>query len=119
MSNNKGRYIVSQGTLPPHSDLSKMASHMLRRLNKNAFATAFLRTQAVRLVSTTSRVTLAVNRCSQQPSVFNHGLFLSRLSPVNARCFASAGMSVSELEDRVLNVVKLFDKVNAELVSMN
>lgn len=91
---------------------------MLRRFNKNAFATAFLRTQAVRLVSTTPRVTLAVNKYSQQPSIVNHGLFLSRLSPVNARCFASAGMSMSDLQDRVLNVVKLFDKVNAELVSI-
>ncbi|XP_031575255.1 uncharacterized protein LOC116308882 [Actinia tenebrosa] len=95
-----------------------MASHMLRRFNKNVFTTVLLRTQAVRLVSTTPRVTLAVNKYSQQPSIVNHGLFVSRLSPVSARCFASGGMTISELQDRALNVVKLFDKVNAELVTI-
>jgi hypothetical protein len=91
---------------------------MLRLLTKNAFAAAFLRRQAIRLVSTTPRVTFAVNKYSQQPFLVNHGLLAKQLSPVSVRFFASGGMAMGELQERVLNVVKLFDKVNAEMVSV-
>lgn len=95
-----------------------MASHMLRRFTRTAFTAAFLRRQTTRLVSSTPRVIFAANKYSQQPFLNNNMLLTSQLSPVTVRFFGSAGMSMSELQDRVLNVVKLFDKVNAELVSI-
>lgn len=95
-----------------------MASHMLRRCTRTAFTAAFLRRQTTRLVSSTPRVIFAANKYSQQPFLTNNMLQTSQLSPVSVRFFASAGLSMAELQDRVLNVVKLFDKVNAELVSI-
>ncbi|XP_020901350.1 uncharacterized protein LOC110239933 [Exaiptasia diaphana] len=95
-----------------------MASHMLKRCTRTAFTAAFLRRQATRSVSSTPRIIFAANKYSQQPFLSNNLLMTSQLSPVTVRYFASAGMSIGELQDRVLNVVKLFDKVNAELVTV-
>ncbi|KAK3705205.1 hypothetical protein QZH41_013994 [Actinostola sp. cb2023] len=95
-----------------------MASHMLRRLTRIAFTGAFLRRQSTRLVSSTPRVIFAANKYSQQPFLVNNVLLTSQLSPVTVRYFASAGMSIGDLQERVLNVVRLFDKVNAETVKV-
>lgn len=92
---------------------------MLRRCTRTALSVAFLRRQATRLVSSTPRVIFAANKYTQQPFLNNNSLLTSQLSPVSVRFYgATAGMSIGELQDRVLDVVKLFDKVNPEAVSI-
>ncbi|EDO48263.1 predicted protein [Nematostella vectensis] len=94
-----------------------MASHMLRRLAQSNLTTTLLRRQAIRLISSSApRILTAAVHCHKKS-------FYVRNEPVqsllhNVRLFATAARTIDDLRNQVLNVVKLFDKVDAEQVTL-
>ena len=87
---------------------SKMATHMFRQLRKSSAVLNLMRRQNIRLVSSCGpRMIFAARRYDQQPCVLQSSV-LARQALLGLRMFADASPTVS-VEDRVLNVVKLFD----------
>lgn len=99
----------------------KMATHMFRQFGRGVFVHPFVRRQNIRLVSASPRVIFAANKNLQHP--FLVGSSLVARPPViylGVRLFAdaSAALTRDKIQTRVMDVLKLFDKVNAELVKL-
>lgn len=101
-----------------HLDL-KMATHTLRRFGRGFFVHPFLRRQSIRLVSSSPRVIFAANKYSQQPFLVGSSLLVKPPTHyMGVRLLADAGPALTkdEIQSRVMDVLKLFDKVNPEQV---
>merc|ERR1739844_178239 len=99
---------------------SKMATrHMLRQLGRRGFACTLLQRQNSRLVSSSvTRVIFAASKCAQQPFLLNASLLAKPTNFCGVRLYGDgAHLTKEELQTRVLNVLKLFDKVDPEKVS--
>lgn len=99
----------------------KMATHMLRRFGRGIFVHPFLRRQSIRLVSSTPRVIFAANKYSQQPFLVGSSLLVKPPTHyMGVRLLADAGPALTkdEIQTRVMDVLKLFDKVNPEQVKV-
>ncbi|XP_078347573.1 acyl carrier protein-like [Oculina patagonica] len=97
-----------------------MATHMLRRFGRGVFVHPFLRRQSIRLVSSSPRVIFATNKYLQQPFLVGSNLVVRPPTHyMGVRLFADAGPALTrdEIQTRVMDVLKLFDKVNAEQLS--
>ena len=73
----------------------------------------------MRLVSSSSaRIIFAANKYLQRPFLVRNSLVVRPSSLVGVRLFADAGAALTrdEIQTRVMNVLKLFDKVNPEQV---
>ncbi|CAH3177029.1 unnamed protein product [Porites lobata] len=98
-----------------------MATHMLRQFARRAvYAHPLLRRQSIRLVSSSPRVIFAGNKCLQQPFLVSSSLAAKPPSLMGVRLFADAGAALSreEIQTRVMDVLKLFDKVEPEKASI-
>ena len=97
---------------------SKMATHMLRQISRRAFAVALVQRQSSRMVSSSiPRVIFAANKYAQQPFLVNSSLLAKPNSFCSVRLYGDgAHLTKEELQTRVLNVLKLFDKVDPEKV---
>lgn len=97
-----------------------MATHMLRQFGRRAFAHPLLRRQSIRLVSSSPRVIFAANKSLQHPFLVSNSLVARPPCLLGVRLFADAGAALSreEIQTRVMDVLKLFDKVDAEKVSI-
>lgn len=98
-----------------------MATHMLRRFARGVFVHPFLRRQSIRLVSSSPRVIFATNKYLQQPFLVGSNLVVRPPTHyMGVRLFADAGPALTrdEIQTRVMDVLKLFDKVNAEQVKI-
>lgn len=96
-----------------------MATHMFRHLRRSSFTFNLLRRQNIRLVSSCGpRIVFAANKYAQQPYLLRSSLLARPASVLGVRLFGDAGSKVSleDIQTRALNVVKLFDKVDAEKV---
>lgn len=95
---------------------SKMAMHMFRRCIQNSLRFSTLYRQ------TTRQVSCLANRCVFSVNTLNSRVFLvekSLIKPVasSLRCFSDAPtLSVAELEERTLEVIQKFDKVEPDKV---
>merc|ERR1711974_155542 len=99
---------------------SKMATrHMLRQIGRRAFAFTLMQRQNSRLVSSSvSRVIFAASKYAQQPYLVNSSLLAKPTNLSGIRLYGdSAHLTKEELQTRVLNVLKLFDKVDPDKVS--
>mmetsp|Transcript_65422 Transcript_65422/g.104104 ORF Transcript_65422/g.104104 Transcript_65422/m.104104 type:complete len:154 (-) Transcript_65422:184-645(-) len=98
-----------------------MATHMLRQFARRAvYAHPLLRRQSTRLVSSSPRVIFAGNKCLQQPFLVSSSLAAKPPSLMGVRLFADAGAALSreEIQTRVMDVLKLFDKVEPEKLTL-
>lgn len=97
----------------------KMATHMVRQFGRSVLSHPFLRRQSIRLVSSSPRVIFASNKNMQHPFLIGSKLVV-RPPAINlgVRLFADAGAALTreEIQTRVMDVLKLFDKVNTEQV---
>ena len=94
---------------------------MLRQFARRAvYAHPLLRRQSIRLVSSSPRVIFAGNKCLQQPFLVSSSLAAKPPSLMGVRLFADAGAALSreEIQTRVMDVLKLFDKVEPEKASI-
>lgn len=97
----------------------KMVTHMFRRFGRGVFVDPFLRRQSIRLVSSSPRVIFAANKNLQHPFLVGSSLVVRPAAIyLGIRLFADAGAALTkdEIQTRVMDVLKLFDKVNAEQV---
>ena len=97
----------------------KMATHMLRQFGRGVFVHPFLRRQSIRLVSSSPRVIFAANKNLQHPFLVGSSLIARpHVIYLGVRLFADAGAALTrdEIQTRVMDVLTLFDKVNAEKV---
>lgn len=96
-----------------------MAARMLR-LGRGVFVHPLLRRQSIRLVSSSPRVIFAANKNLQQPFLVSSSLAVKPLNLMGVRLFADAGTAPTrdEIQTRVMDVLKLFDKVNPEQVKI-
>lgn len=98
---------------------SKMAMHMFRRCIQNSLRFSTLYRQ------TTRQVSCLANRCVFSVNTLNSRVFLvekSLIKPVasSLRCFSDAPtLSVAELEERTLEVIQKFDKVEPDKVGLS
>ena len=94
---------------------------MLRQFGRSAFTLPLLRRQSIRLVSSSPRIIFAANKYLQHPFLISSSLVARPPSLMGVRLFADAGAALSreEIQTRVMDVLKLFDKVNAEQVRIN
>lgn len=96
-----------------------MATHMVRQFGRSVLFHPFLRRQSIRLVSSSPRVIFAANKNLQHPFLIGSKLVV-RPPAINlgVRFFADAGAALTreEIQTRVMDVLKLFDKVNTEQV---
>lgn len=93
---------------------------MLRQFARRAvYAHPLLRRQSIRLVSSSPRVIFAGNKCLQEAFLVNSSLAAKPPSLIGVRLFADAGAALSreEIQTRVMDVLKLFDKVDPEKAS--
>lgn len=95
----------------------KMAYHMLRRSGVRSFAQLLLRKQNLRLLSSSARIFFASNECPQYLTLVSRHL-VAQPPFFSVRSFADVGAALGkeEIQTRVLDVLKLFDKVDAEKV---
>lgn len=94
----------------------KMAIHMLRQFGLRALSQPLLRRQSIRLVSSSPRVIFAANKYMQNPFLLRCSL-VARPLPTGVRFFADAGaVDREDIQRRVMDVLKLFDKVDPEKV---
>ncbi|XP_015775065.1 PREDICTED: acyl carrier protein 2, mitochondrial-like [Acropora digitifera] len=93
----------------------KMAYHMLRHSGVRSFAQLLLRKQNWRLLSSSARIFFASNECPQYLSLVSRRSVAQPLF-LSVRSFADVGAALGkeEIQTRVLDVLKLFDKVDAE-----
>ena len=97
----------------------KMATHMFRQFGRGVFVHPFVRRQSIRLVSASPRVIFAANKNLQHPFFVGSSLVVRPPAiHLGLRWFADAGAALTrdEIQKRVMDVLKLFDKVNAQLV---
>ena len=95
----------------------KMAYHMLRHSGVRSFAQLLLRKQNLHLLSSSARIFFASNDCPQYLSLVSRRSVAQPLF-LSVRSFADVGAALGkeEIQTRVLDVLKLFDKVDAEKV---
>lgn len=97
----------------------KMAFHMLRQPGVRSFAQLLLRRQNLRLLSSSARIFSAFNEYLQYPSLISRRS-VAQPPILGVRSFADVGAALGkeEIQTRVLDVLKLFDKVDAEKVGV-
>lgn len=89
---------------------------MLRQFGLRALSQPLLRRQSIRLVSSSPRVIFAANKYMQNPFLLRCSL-VARPLPTGVRFFADAGaVDREDIQRRVMDVLKLFDKVDPEKV---
>ena len=96
-----------------------MATHMFRQFSRRAFALNLLQRQNSRMVSSSvPRVIFAASKYAQQPFLVNASLLAKPSTFCGVRLYGDgAHLTKEELQTRVLNVLKLFEKVDPEKVS--
>ena len=97
-----------------------MATHMFRQFSRRAFALNLLQRQNSRMVSSSvPRVIFAASKYAQQPFLVNASLLAKPSTFCGVRLYGDgAHLTKEELQTRVLNVLKLFEKVDPEKVSI-
>ena len=104
----------------PRLLLFKMATYVLRYCGVRNLAQLVLWRQNLRVVSSFPRIFFATDSFLQYPFLI-HGSVVARPFPFGVRSFADVGASLAkeEIQTRVLNVLKLFDKIDAEKVKVS
>ena len=97
-------------------------NNVFRHFGRSLFCHPLFRRQHTRLLCFKPRVIFAANKYLQNSFLVSNS-FETRPPPllgVNVRLFADAGTALTrdEIQTRVMDVLKLFDKVNAEQVNI-
>ncbi|PFX31676.1 uncharacterized protein LOC111321861 [Stylophora pistillata] len=96
-----------------------MATNMCRRLGRSLLYHPLVRRQHTRFVCFSPQVVFATFKYLQNPFPGIHSSERKRYNPMGVRTLADAGTALTrdEIQTRAMDVLKLFDKVEAEKVS--